>query len=195
MSKTICVINAHPDPSPDRFIAAICVAYVTGAREAGHTVSEIKVGELNFEFLSSAEAFATPPPEPILSERAKIKAADHVVLAFPLWLGSLPAKARAFFEQAARASFFLGEETDAEAWPHRMMQGKSARIFVTMGMPGIVYKTMMDAGALKAIERGMLGLSGFKPVRHRILGGVEAVSAEKRQSWLNEIYQLGQTAA
>jgi putative NADPH-quinone reductase len=44
-----------------------------------------------------------------------------------------------------------------------MMKGKSARVLVSMGMPGLVYRFGMDAGALKALERGLLGLSGFHP--------------------------------
>lgn len=72
-----------------------------------------------------------------------------------------------------------------------MMKGRSARIIVTMGMPGLVYKTLMDGGALKAIERGMLGMSGFKPIHHTILGGVESATDHKRHEWLSEAREMG----
>ena len=189
-----CIINAHPDPSPERFVAALCHAAEDGAREAGHAVSRIDIGALDVPLLDSAAEFETPPPEPILSEREKIAAADHLIIGFPLWLGSLPAKSRAFFEQCARAGFFLATTEDNKGWPKQMMKGKSARIIVTMGMPGPVYSLVMDQGALKALERAMLGLSGFKPIRHTILGGVEAASPEKRSKWLADAREHGRRA-
>lgn len=189
-----CIINAHPDPSPERFVAALCNAAEDGAREAGHGVSRIDIGALEFPLLSSAAEFGSPPPEPILSERDKIAAADHLILVFPLWLGSLPAKARGFFEQCGRAGFFLETAEDNKGWPKRMMKGKSARIITTMGMPGPVYSLMMDQGALKAIERGLLGLSGFKPIHHAILGGVDAASSETRTRWLAQAREHGRRA-
>ena len=190
----ICIINAHPDPSPERFVSALCNAAEDGARKAGHGVSRIDIGALEFPWLESATQFAAPPPEPILSERGKIAVADHVILAFPLWLGSLPAKARGFFEQCARDSFFLETAPHNKGWPKRLMKGKSARIIVTMGMPGPIYSLVMDQGALKAIERGLLGLSGFKPVRHSILGGIEAASDDQRAKWLAAANTHGRNA-
>ena len=190
----ICIINAHPDPAPERFIHALCDAVEDGAREASHGVSRITIGLLDVPMLEKAEDFAAPPPEPILTEREKIKAADHVVIAFPLWLGSMPAKARAFFEQAARAGFFLETGDSSREWPAQLMAGKSAHIFVTMGMPSLVYRFGMDAGALKALERAMLGMSGFKPIHHTIIGGIGEASDEQRQRWLADARALGRKA-
>jgi putative NADPH-quinone reductase len=191
MLKNICIINGHPYANRHRFVAGLCDAYAEGAAKAGHGVSRINIGELDLSFLESAADFATPPGQPVLDEREKILAADHLVLAFPLWLGSMPSKARAFFEQAARGDFFLNTMNSEKAWPKRMMKGRSARIIVTMGMPGLVYKTLMDGGALKAIERGMLGMSGFKPIHHTILGGVESATDHKRHEWLSEAREMG----
>lgn len=194
MTQAICIIDAHPDPDPARFVHALCDAYAEGAERIGHTVSRIRIADLDVPLLTTAADFALPPPGPILSEREKIAAADHVVIVFPLWLGSLPAKARAFLEQAARGEFFLETSEENKGWPKRMMKGKSARVVVTMGMPGLAYSLMMDAGALKAIERGLLGLSGFKPVHHTLLGGVDAAGDERRAAWLEEMRVLGARA-
>ncbi|MEL6568139.1 MAG: NAD(P)H-dependent oxidoreductase [Pseudomonadota bacterium] len=194
MSKTVCIINAHPDPSPDRLIHAICDAAEEGARGAGHTVSRINIGALDFPLLTTAEEFAEPPVEPILSERAKIADADHVFIAFPLWIGAMPAKARAFFEQAARADFFIVQEGDEVGWPVQLMKGKSAHIVVTMGMPSLVYRFGMDAGAVKALERALLGLSGFSPVHHTIIGGVGSKTDDDRSKILKQMADLGAKA-
>ena len=181
MTKSICIIDGHPDPDPGHLIHALCDAYAEGAGEAGHTVSRINVSALSFDFLTSAAEFGTPPTEPVLSERQKIAAADHLMIGFPLWLGGMPAKLRGFFEHAARADFFLGQKETG--WPEQMMKGKSARILVSMGMPGLVYRFGMDEGGLKALERGILGLSGFKPLHHSIIGGAGELSEEQFRSW------------
>ena len=190
----ICLIDAHPDASSERFCHALADAYEVGAKEAGHVVERINIADLDLAFLDSVGAFETPPPEPVLSERKKLLEADHVCLVFPLWLGSLPAKARAFMELAACGDFFLATSESATGWPKKMMKGKSARIIMTMGMPGFIYRWLMDSGSLKALERGLFGISGFKPIRHTILGGVEAASDEDRSNWLRKVNQLGQKA-
>lgn len=189
--KNVCIINGHPDPSEKRLVHALCSHAEAGAREAGHTVSRIDIGALDFPLLSSADAFAERPPEVIQIERAKLGAADHIILAFPLWLGGLPAKTKAFFEQAARAEYFITGIDADQAWPKKLMTGKSARILVTMGMPSLVYRFGMDAGALKALERGMLGLSGFHPIHHTIIGGVGNLDEEDIQKLFEQAERFG----
>lgn len=191
MPSHICIIDAHPDPNPERLVHALCRAYEAGARAGGHHVETVRLADLDIPFLNSAADFARPPPEPIARERQKIAAADHVVFAFPLWLGNLPARAKAFLEQAARDNFFLETGESATQWPRQLMKGKSARVIVTMGMPGLVYRLVMDAGSLKAVERGLLGIAGFRPVRHTILGGVEQASRSKVEGWFADMRELG----
>lgn len=188
---SICVIHGHPDASSHHFCTALGEAYIQGAKAAGHDVSEIHVGSLEFGYLSSREEFEMPPAEPVLSERKKIEAADHVVLIFPLWLGSAPAKLRGFLERAACGNFFLDEGSNADEFPKARMKGKSARLIVTMGMPGLVYKLYFGAHSIKGIEQGLLGLSGFKPIHHTIYGMVEADDEARHQKWLEEARDLG----
>jgi putative NADPH-quinone reductase len=179
MTRHVCILDGHPDGDPYRLIHSLANAYAEGAIKAGHTVSRIKISDLDFPLLTSAADFQAPPPEPVLTERNKIAAADHVAIFFPLWLGGMPAKLRGFLEQAARASFFLGVASDGSNWPARMMEGKSAHTVITMGMPGLVYRFAMDEGSLKALERAVLGLAGFKPLRHTIIGDAGNVSPQR----------------
>lgn len=186
----ILVINGHPDPSPERFAAALAAAYATGAREGGHEVEEIAVGAIDAPFLANKTEFATPAPAAIEAVQAKITAAGHVVLVYPLWLGTMPARLKAFLEQVARAGFLLAPAPKSNAWPRQMMSGRSARVIVTMGMPGFAYRLVFGAHSLKALEGSILRMSGFRPVRSTVLGGVEG-SAESRQRMLRTVTKLG----
>ena len=187
----ICVIDGHPDPDGGHFCNALADAYAEAAASAGHVVSLIAVGPLPVDFLNSGAEFARSPCERIEAERTKIAEAEHVVLVYPLWLGTLPAKLKAFLEQMARADFLLSTTQDGAGWPAQQMKGRSARLIVTMGMPGIAYKTLFGAHSLKALEQGIFRIAGFKPVRHTVLGGVEAVGARGRTRMLARVADLG----
>jgi len=91
MPKTICVIDGHPDPADGHFVNALADAYVAGAQSGGHVVSRIEIGKLPLIFLSNAEAFASDPAPEIITERQKMAEADHVVMIYPLWMGTMPA--------------------------------------------------------------------------------------------------------
>lgn len=195
MPSTICLIDGHPDPDPKRLVHALCDAYQSGAQSEGHTVNRINVAQLNIEPLRRSTEFDIDPDKFIDDERKKIAISDHLVVVFPLWLGGMPAATRAFFEQAARNAYFLGENDGAIKWPKKLMKGKSARIIVTMGMPAFAYKTIMRSGALKAFEKGMLGISGFKPIEHTILGGAGEGQSEKYERWMDELVELGRKAS
>lgn len=186
----ILVINGHPDPSPGRFAAALADAYARGAEAAGHTVSRLAVGEVPAAFMTTLEEFGTAPEEEaMVKAQALVREAGHVVIIYPLWLGTMPARLKAFFEQLARGGFFLSF-SDEGGWPGKNMRGKSARVVVTMGMPAFAYRLFFGAHSLKALESGILGIAGFRPVRDTIFGGVES-GPEARARMLRKVEALG----
>ncbi|WP_291844379.1 NAD(P)H-dependent oxidoreductase [Maricaulis sp.] len=194
MAKSICIINGHPDGAPERFVAALSEAYRRGACSAGHDVSRIDIAAVPIAFLSGEAEFASAPEGEIAAAQEKIRAADHLVLVYPLWLGTVPARLKAFLEQVSRGGFFLDTGGDSSKWPARRMRGKSVRIIVTMGMPGFAYRLLFGAHSLKGLEAGIFRMSGFKPVHHTILGGVGACGPETRQAMLDRVEKLGRQA-
>jgi putative NADPH-quinone reductase len=77
----------------------------------------------------------------------------------------------------------------------QILKGKSARIIVTMGMPGFVYRWWFGAHAVKMLRRNILGLIGVHPIRAMIYGSIEGVRDERRRRWLRDIEALGREAA
>jgi len=190
---TITLINGHPDPAPERFCAALCEAYGEGARGAGHEVRDIAVGAIDLDFLKNQAEFDTPPSDAIAEAQATIRQADHAVLVYPLWLGTMPARLKAFLEHLGRDNFFLDTGGDSSGWPAKKMEGKSARIVVTMGMPGFAYRIFFGAHSLKGLEAGIFKLAGFKPVRDTVFGLVMA-GAERRARMIDKMRALGARA-
>ncbi len=190
MGRKILVINGNPDPSTARFCAALAEAYVRGASLAGHQIRRIDVGSLDFPILRSQSEFTqSVPPRDILEAQCSVTWADHLVIIFPLWLGGAPALLKGFFEQVFRYGYAL---TPPGEPPKGLLVGRSARLVVTMGMPSAVFRVVFGAFGVRALERGVLWLSGVRPIRHTIIGSIEG-PVRGRLDWLKAIQRLGRS--
>jgi putative NADPH-quinone reductase len=109
---------------------------------------------------------------------------------YPLWLGTMPAVVKAFFEQLCRHGFAI-EANPKGGWPKQMLKGRSARVIVTMGMPAAAYKLMFGAHGVRGFESGILGMAGIRPVRETLVGGVDALNRNKSEALLARIRRLG----
>jgi len=191
LSRNVLVIDAHPDPDPARLCHALADAYAEGAESAGHHVELLRLADLDIPFLGSRDEFENREPGPVIrNAQASIEAAGHIVLIYPLWIGTMPAKLKAFLEQVFRPGFAFGEPDDGSL-PVKKLTGRSARIIITMGMPALFYRWYFRAHSLKSLERNVLKFCGIKPVRETLLGMVEGVSGDKRRRWLDDMRELG----
>lgn len=194
MARHIAIIDGHPDGDERRFIHAIAAAYEKGARSAGHEVRRIVVAELKFPGLRSNEDFQRgQPPAVIRSCQKTIAWADHLVILYPLWLGTMPAMLKSFFEQLLRPGFAF-KVARGRRLPRKLLTGKSARIVVTMGMPALFYRWYFRAHSLKSLERNILAFCGVHPVRSSLVGTVEAMDQRRRRAWLKTVESLGRRA-
>ena len=189
MGKRIAIIDGHPDPDGARFVHALAQAYAEGALAAGHEIRRVDIAALDVGFLRSAHNWEHDAPAPdIATAQEAIGWAEHLVIVYPLWLGSMPALLKAFFEQAFRPGFAIAKGRRT-MWPG-LLNGRSARIVVTMGMPAFLYRWYFLAHSLRSLERNILRFSGIGPIRETLIGTVDA-SAEKRARWLDRLRALG----
>jgi len=190
MPKQICLIQGHPEDNPKTLCHGLARSYLDGARAGGHKVRKLNVAALDVPYLASSADFLTSPPAQIKEAQDMIAASDHVVFVYPLWLGSMPAKLKAFLEQVARHEFLITQDPKG-GWPTQKMKGKSARVIVTMGMPAAAYQLAFKKSGVKSMEQGILTLSGFKPVRDTLIGSVGAADENQRMKWLATVRMLG----
>jgi putative NADPH-quinone reductase len=177
--RKILVIDAHPDPAPDHFVHALADQYAAAAGAAGHLVQVVRLSELKFPWLRNAQEFAAPPPGMISSQQQHFRWADHLVILYPLWLGSMPALLKAYLEQVLRPgfAFVYGKKNEL---PGKLLSGKSARIVVTMGMPSLFYRLYYQSHSVRTLARNILGFVGFRPVKVSLIGNVESSRARAR---------------
>jgi putative NADPH-quinone reductase len=192
MAQRIAIIQGHPDPAGTHLCNALGDAYAKAAEAAGREVQRIDVARLDFPLLRTKEEFYEgAAPAVLASAQAAIAAADHLVIIYPLWLGSMPALLKAFFEQVFRPNFAFVSINSAQGKWTRLLKGKSARVVVTMGMPAFVYRWYFGAHSLKSLERNILGFCGIHPVKENVFGMIDAASDHTRRGWLEKMAEFG----
>jgi len=190
MERHVLIIQGHPDGSKPHFCHAISDAYKNGASNKHYEVKVINVAQLDYPILHSQEEFENDEPvDDIKKSQQDILWANHIVIIYPLWLGTMPALLKAFFEQTFRYGFAIDNES--RKMPKKLLKGKSARVIVTMGMPAFVFKWFFGAHSVKSIQKSILQLAGIKPVKYSLFGLVES-SNSRRVKWLKIIQALGE---
>ena len=193
MTKRITVIDGHPDRSGTHLADALAQTYADAAARAGHQVRRINVGALDFPLLRSAQEYSDgSPPLAIVQAQEAIAWAQHLVIVYPLWEGGMPAMLKGFFEQTFRPGFAFAYRSSG--FPQALLKRKSARIFVTMGMPAIAYRWFFGAHSLKSLKRGMLKFCGVFPVRDTLFGRVTSATEATRKGWFECVARLAESA-
>ena len=191
MPSKILLIVGHPDPGPKRFCRALADSYAEGAESAGHKIRRIDIAALDFPLLRSQDEFQEGSVPTGLQDAAEaLTWSEHVVFVFPLWLGGMPAMLKGVLEQVLRPGFAYEVE---KGWK-RLLTGRSARIFVTMGMPALAYRLWFGGHGVKQLERSILRFVGIAPVRTTLIGRIEAMDDAGRGRWLTRLGDLGRRA-
>lgn len=174
------------------FCDGLADAYQRGALAAGHHVGVFRTAGMAFDPILHVGFETVQPLEADLqAAHDAMMAADHLVIIFPLWLGTLPAILKGFLERVLQPDL-VGPSKQGKFV--KILAGKSARIIVTMGMPGFIYRWWFGAHALKMLEGNILNFMGVAPVRSTVLGNVEGVGVGGRQRWLDQVEAIGRKA-
>lgn len=131
------------------------------------------MAELEFPPLRTSEDWNHGAvPDGLREAQATIAWAEHLVIIFPLWTGTLPALLKGFFEQVMRPGFAFRYVPGRGPVPD--LGGRSARVVVTMGMPAFAFRWFYGARGVRCFERNLLNFVGIRPVRTTYIGQVES---------------------
>ncbi len=171
------------------FCEAAADAYKEGAEAGGHSARIIHIARLRFDPILKGAYVEPQPREPDLETAYQaIQEAGHLVFIFPLWLGDMPAILKGFLERLLQPEII---EPAKQGKFVKVLKGKSARVVVTMGMPGFVYRWWFGNSAVHILKRNILGFMGVTPVRSTLIGNIEGLGDQGRAAWLARLRDMG----
>jgi 1,4-dihydroxy-2-naphthoate polyprenyltransferase len=184
----VLVILGHP--RKDSLCGALADAYVAGAREAGVELERLDLADLKFEPNVIAGSPRNQPCEPAIRKALELVAwADHLVLVFPTWWGTMPALLKGFLDRVLMPGFAF-EEHEGGGWT-KLLSGRSAHLLTTMDTPSWVYRWIYKSPGLNSLALASLGFCGIAPVRRSIFGPVKDSDPQKRGRWLEAARRHG----
>ncbi|WP_338849480.1 NAD(P)H-dependent oxidoreductase [Massilia sp. W12] len=190
MSKRILVILGHP--GDDSYCAALARAYSEGAKAAGHEVRQILISQLKFDPVLHQGYAKVQDLEPdLVAAQQDILWAEHLVFAYPIWWGAMPALLKGFIDRTFLPGFAFKYRKDSPWWD-RLLQGRSAHLLVTMDTPPWYFRLIYRQPGHHQMKRTILEFCGVKPVKISSFGPLKGSRESKRQAWLEQVRADGQ---
>jgi putative NADPH-quinone reductase len=171
------------------FCHALARAWRRGAERAGVELQELELAGLRFDLNVTTRHFADQPVEPdIARARALIARAEHLVLVYPSWWGTMPALLKGFLDRVLAPGFAFAEDGSGFA---PLLSGRTAELVTTMDTPGWVWRWIYGAPGDKAMVRATLGFCGIKVAHIERCGLIKESTPEQRRAWLARVEQRG----
>jgi putative NADPH-quinone reductase len=178
-------------PKSTSLCHALYEAYAQGARNEGHVVRHLRLGELRFDpVLRYGYEQSQQLEADLLEAQRQIHWAEHLVFVYPVWWGGLPALLKGFFDRIFLPGFAFKHHGRSQP-QNRLLSGRTADLLVTLDTPPWYFRWIYGAPAHRQMTRSILGFSGIKTRHLAEFAPVQPSSEAQRQSWLRRAETLG----
>jgi NAD(P)H dehydrogenase (quinone) len=192
MSKNVLFILGHP--SQNSFCKALLDAYQKGAETFGAICQSICISKLNFNG-NLADGYKNRDiislEDDVVKSQQLIKWADHILMAYPTWWGSMPALTKGFIDKVFLPGFAF-KHHKGNPFPEKLLKGKSIRLLVTMDAPKWWFYLVYRAAQYRMLRQVVFEYVGLNPVRFSTFGAVRTSTVAQRLKWLKKVEKLGQ---
>lgn len=187
MSKKILVLLGHPDK--ETYSGQIASSYEESARESGHIVTRVNLGDLNFDPILHKGYKEIQELEPDLVKlQESIDEADHIVIVYPNWWCTMPALLKGLFDRFWLPGFAFNFDKNTKKLIKRLT-GKTARVIIVAGTHS-PFQTWWKFGDFSnEIQYGILEFAGIK-TDVSVYGPCEKVGDTCREKWINEVAEM-----
>ena len=190
-SKNILVLMANPDA--ESYSGALADRYQVGAEDAGHTVTRVNLGDLQFDPILHKGYKEIQELEPDLMQlQDSFRNADHIVIIYPNWWCTMPALLKGLFDRMWLPGFAFNFDKESKKLIKRLA-GKTARVIIVAGTHS-PFKTWWKFGDYtNEIQHGILEFAGIK-TKVTAYGPCERVGEPCKEKWLQEVEDMGKRA-
>ena len=161
-------------PHDRSLVAAMVAAARTGLDAAGHTHELVDLAAIGFDPVLNADDLRAwrlekaPRPDVDALQR-QLAAADHLVLAFPVWWMSPPARTKGYLDRVLTPGFAFDEPTPGGALVRRLHRLGGVTVLAAMTTPGLFYRTWFGSPLRFVLGRGTFQLIGIRRVRYLVI--------------------------
>ncbi|MCZ4272317.1 NAD(P)H-dependent oxidoreductase [Maritalea porphyrae] len=184
----ILILSGHP--RQQSFTHALSKAYQEGAQLAGAqtslvSLSNIQLGNQTDSPLPSQSSW-TADMKALWQE---MKAADHVVIAHPLWWGSMPGELKMLFDRLL-VSGTAYQYQQGKAFPKGLLADRTAELIMTSDTPDWYYRFGYCSAQTNLMKNQILKFIGLKPVRSTHISPVRNMSDIARAKKLEQVKNM-----
>ncbi|MCF5663495.1 NAD(P)H-dependent oxidoreductase [Pseudomonas marginalis] len=184
MAHRTLLILGHP--SSTSFCSALADTYTQSAKNAGHEVRVLRLGELVFDPVLHNGYGDIQALEPdLLSAQSDILWATHLVFVFPIWWGGIPALMKGFLDRIFLPGFAFKYRA-GKAFPDKLLQGRTAHLLVTLDTPPWYYRWVYRMPGIHQMRATTLAFCGIKPIKTVMFGPILGSTPAQRAKWLKQ---------
>jgi putative NADPH-quinone reductase len=187
--KNVLILNANPKRKSLCLSLADC--YEIEARETAN-IRRFNLSDMAFNPSLDQGYDEIQALEPCLVEfQESLLWAEHIVIVTSTWWGGLPAKMKGLIDRVFIPGVTFKFEAD-NPYPIPLMEGKTARIILTMDMPA-EYAQEQARPVLEQLSKYTLEYCGVSPVTTSLFGSVIMSDLDQKTQWLEEASRLGKS--
>lgn len=189
--KNILILNGNPKSSNTQksLCHSLADTYQVEAREKAN-MRRFNLAEMVFNpsLDQGYDEIQALEPDLVAFQESLIWA-DHIVIVTSVWWGGLPAKMKGLIDRVFIPGVtFKFEEGNPHPTP--LMEGKTARIILTMDMPA-EYTEEQAKPVLQQLGQYTLEYCGVSPVKIHLFGSVIMSDDDQKTKWIEEVRVLG----
>lgn len=129
----VLLLLAHP--RPESLCGSLADAYAAGASVAGVELRRFDLAALRFEpNVTQVSPRDQDREDGLRLAMEAIDWADHIVIIFPTWWGTMPAVLKGFLDRVLIPGFAFADRDEGEGWD-KLLSGRSAHLLTTMDTP------------------------------------------------------------
>ena len=189
--KKIFILLGHPDV--DSLNRTLSDEYERGAKEAGHEVRRMNIGDMQFDPILHHGYRLKQELEPdLLSFQENVCWCEHFVVVYPSWWSTMPAILKGLIDRAWLSGFAFKFYSGGNLWK-KLLKGRSATMIVTSDTAPLIQRILFG-DTTNELRKGILGFSGFFPVCVYKFGYLKHFGIWRREQMKRKVYNLGKRA-